>query len=35
MTATLFDPRICELGEGAVWHPVRQQAFGFDILGRR
>lgn len=35
MTATLFDPRICELGEGAFWHPGRQQAFWFDIHGRR
>ena len=30
-----FDPRICELGEGAFWHPQRQQFFWFDILGRR
>lgn len=35
MTASLFDPRICELGEGAFWHPEREQAFWFDILGRR
>lgn len=35
MTATLFDPRICELGEGAFWHPGRGQAFWFDIHGRR
>lgn len=35
MTATLFDPRICALGEGAFWHPLREQAFWFDIHGRR
>lgn len=26
------DPRICELGEGAFWHPARGQLFWFDIL---
>lgn len=35
MTASVFDPRICELGEGAFWHPQRAQPFWFDILGRR
>lgn len=30
-----FDPRICDLGEGALWHPTRQQFFWFDILNRR
>ncbi|MTH78187.1 SMP-30/gluconolactonase/LRE family protein [Paracoccus aestuariivivens] len=35
MRYTLFDPRPCLLGEGAFWHPERQQAFWFDILGRR
>ena len=35
MTASLFDPRICDLGEGAFWHPEREQAFWFDIHGRR
>ena len=35
MRHTLFDPRICTLGEGAFWHPERQQAFWFDILDRR
>ena len=28
----IFDPRICDLGEGALWHPLRQQFFWFDIL---
>lgn len=31
----IFDDRICELGEGAFWHPVRQQFFWFDILNRQ
>ncbi|MBJ2149532.1 SMP-30/gluconolactonase/LRE family protein [Paracoccus sp. IB05] len=30
-----FDTRICELGEGAFWHPERKQFFWFDILNRR
>ena len=34
MTA-LFDPRMCDLGEGPVGHPDRQQLFWFDILGKR
>lgn len=28
----VFDERRCELGEGAFWHPERQQFFWFDIL---
>ncbi len=32
---TIYDPRRCELGEGAFWHPARRQFFWFDILGRR
>lgn len=35
MTAKVFDNRVCELGEGPFWHPLRQQFFWFDILGRR
>ncbi|MFT7060137.1 MAG: sugar lactone lactonase YvrE [Pseudorhodobacter sp.] len=31
MTA-VFDPRVCELGEGPLWHPIREQLFWFDIL---
>lgn len=31
----IFDDRVCELGEGALWHPLRQQLFWFDILGCR
>lgn len=32
---TVFDARICALGEGALWHPLRAQLFWFDILGKR
>ena len=28
----IFDDRRCELGEGALWHPERDQLFWFDIL---
>ena len=35
MSIAVFDPRPCQLGEGAMWHPGRQQAFWFDILGKR
>ena len=31
----IFDDRPCQLGEGPLWHPVREQLFWFDILGRR
>ena len=27
----VFDPTPCELGEGPLWHPERQQLFWFDI----
>jgi sugar lactone lactonase YvrE len=35
MMGNLFDPRCCQLGEGPLWHPEREQLFWFDILGRR
>ncbi|RHZ99084.1 SMP-30/gluconolactonase/LRE family protein [Cereibacter sphaeroides] len=35
MSWEVFDPRVCGLGEGPLWHPERQQFFWFDILGRR
>ncbi|MDH2434371.1 SMP-30/gluconolactonase/LRE family protein [Pokkaliibacter sp. MBI-7] len=35
MTSQVWDPRACHLGEGALWHPLRQQLFWFDILGNR
>ena len=31
----LLDPTPCELGEGAFWHPERQEFLWFDIPGRR
>ena len=31
----IFDDTRCELGEGPLWHPLRQQLFWFDILGKR
>ena len=31
----IHDHRICQLGEGPLWHPERGQFFWFDILGRR
>lgn len=31
----IYDRRACDLGEGALWHPVREQLFWFDILGQR
>ncbi|MBY0395033.1 MAG: SMP-30/gluconolactonase/LRE family protein, partial [Thermoleophilia bacterium] len=34
MTET-YDDRPCELGEGPLWHPGREQLFWFDILGRK
>ena len=30
----IFDQRRCELGEGPLWHPVREQLFWFDITGK-
>ena len=31
----IHDNRQCQLGEGAFWHPERQQFFWFDIKGKR
>lgn len=33
--ARIADSRACTLGEGVFWHPLREQLFWFDILGRR
>ena len=30
----IYDSRACELGEGPLWHPLREQLFWFDILNR-
>lgn len=34
-SATVFDPRPCQLGEGPLWHPGRGQLYWFDITGNR
>ena len=31
---SLFDDRLCTLGEGPLWHPLRKQLFWFDIEGK-
>lgn len=31
----IFDDRVCDLGEGPLWHPIRKQLFWFDILNHR
>ena len=31
----VYDDRVCALGEGPLWHPIRQQFFWFDIVGKR
>ena len=33
--SSVFDDRVCILGEGPLWHPTRQQLFWFDIVGKR
>lgn len=35
MSQNIFDDRICTLGEGPLWHPLRQQLFWFDIMNNR
>ncbi len=31
----IFDQRVCDLGEGLLWHPIREQLFWFDILNNK
>lgn len=33
--SVIYDTRMCELGEGPLWHPLRQQLFWFDVTGHR
>lgn len=35
MSVDVYDTRQCTLGEGLLWHPLRQQLFWFDIIGKR
>jgi len=35
MNAQVYDSRVCLLGEGPLWHPLRKQLFWFDILGKK
>ncbi|WP_293576564.1 SMP-30/gluconolactonase/LRE family protein [Phaeobacter sp.] len=32
---SVYSETVCTLGEGPLWHPLRQQLFWFDILGKR
>lgn len=35
MTVYIFDDTQCQLGEGPIWHPTRQQFFWFDIPAQK
>jgi len=35
MRFEVHDDRVCTLGEGPLWHPVREELFWFDILENR
>jgi sugar lactone lactonase YvrE len=35
MTANVFDNRSCQLGEGPLWHPERNQLFWFSVTENR
>ena len=32
--AEIFDDTLCTLGEGPIWHPLRQSLIWFDIMGK-
>ncbi len=34
MSVKIFDKTPCQLGEGPLWHPLREQLFWFDIIGK-
>lgn len=34
MTAEVFSDTVCRLGEGPLWHPLREELFWFDILDK-
>tara|TARA_B110001450_G_scaffold253323_1_gene276552 strand:- start:99 stop:965 length:867 start_codon:yes stop_codon:yes gene_type:complete len=34
MTVQIFDNTPCKLGEGPLWHPLREELFWFDIIGK-
>jgi len=31
---TVYNDTKCELGEGPLWHPIRNELFWFDILNK-
>ncbi|KEO52613.1 SMP-30/gluconolactonase/LRE family protein [Thioclava pacifica] len=35
MASQIYDKRLCFLGEGPLWHPVRDALFWFDVLAGR
>ncbi len=35
MSVEIYDDTQCELGEGPLWHPEREQLYWFDIVGKR